>query len=130
MSFADVLHTLLAYVSFQVFTVAPALEAMDILKRFVQQLPARKYVTLGICSDKKGQQFVSQATNKHVHVLEAVNHVVENAWCLDECQGVRLGKGCRSLAYMPCTSYSTLIYWDGNRATEPAVVITDSSQVA
>eukprot|EP00435_Cladocopium_sp_Y103_P042058 s696_g11.t1 len=126
----DVRHTLFAHVSFQVFAVIPSIEAMDILKRFVQQLPARKYVTLGICSDKEGKHFVSQATKKHGHVLEALNHLVENAWCLDECQAVRLGNGCRSLPHMPYTSHSTLIYWDGNKATEPVVVIADSSQLS
>ena len=81
----DVRHTLFAHVSFQVFVTMPTKEALSVVKRFAQELQPRKFITLGLLSQENGERSISQATRSHGHLLEALNHLIEYAWCFDEC---------------------------------------------
>ena len=125
----DVRHTLFAHVSFQVFVTMPTKEALSVVKRFTQELQPRKFVTLGLISQENGESSISQATRSHGHLLEALNHLIEYAWCFDECSSVRIGKGCKSLPAMPNATHSTLLYWNDKHMTEPHVFVAESTNM-
>lgn len=124
----DVRHTLFAHVSFQVFVTMTVKSALDMVQAFVSKQPERKYVTLGIVTDEQGIPHLSQSTHQHSRVLLALNHLLENAWCFDECHAVRLGKACRTLPTMPRATHSTLLYCRTN--DEPFVFAADTSRIS
>eukprot|EP00438_Fugacium_kawagutii_P035880 Skav204682 [mRNA] locus=scaffold1284:96116:106049:- [translate_table: standard] len=125
----DVRHTLFAHVSFTIFVTMPTKEAISVIKRFIQELPPRKYVTLGLVYQEDGTACVSQASKTCGNVLEALNHLIESVWCFDECHMARIGKGCRSLPIVQNATHSTLLHWNNNAFTEPQVFIADDTKL-
>eukprot|EP00438_Fugacium_kawagutii_P025194 Skav218080 [mRNA] locus=scaffold3382:13254:23272:- [translate_table: standard] len=126
----DVRHTLFAHVSLQVFVTMPTKQALEVVKTFAQKLPLRKLVTIGMLTNEEGDCHVTHSTTNNGQLLEALNHLVEHAWCFDECQAIRIGHGCKSLPSLPNVTHSTLLYWDSQTITEPLVFIADRSQLS
>ena len=127
----DVRHTLFAHVSSQVFVTMTVKSALNIIQEFVNKQRVRTYVTLGIVANDQGALHLAQSTHQHSRVLMALNHLLENAWCFDECHAVRLGKSCKTLPRMPRSTHSTLLYWNTNKSSaEPLVFAADDSRIS
>jgi len=125
----DVRHTLFAHVSFDCFIAQTTAEALHVIRFFVSNMSPRKHITLGLVHDKQGQCHLSQATEKHAHVLQALDFLIESVWNFDECHAVRLGSGCPILPHMEQVTHSTLIFWNAVAHKQPEIVTLETSAV-
>jgi hypothetical protein len=75
-----------------------------------QHAASQVHKTVGIIAASDGILRMSQATKNNGRLLAALDCLIENVWCFDECHAVRLGKGCKNLPKMPNATHSTLLY--------------------
>ena len=123
----DVRHTLYAVISFRLFASLTTVEAVSVMKRCIESLPWKKYVTLGLIAAPEGEAHFTHATGQHGPLLQALHYMVENVWHFDECHAIRVGKGCKTVAAMPQSTHSTLLFWLNCRSSDPLIQSTEGT---